>query len=89
MKAVATLDPKKRRDILRPMKGVVLANGLGTGPLPLTKMTNKHLLPVHDRPRGWRQDAASSFEAYARAGAPARELRFRSGVARTAPRVIS
>ena len=32
------------------MKGVVLAGGLGTRLLPLTKVTNKHLLPVHDRP---------------------------------------
>ena len=71
------------------MKGTALASGLGTGPLPLTKMTNRHLLPVHDRPRDWRQDVASSFEAYARAGALTRGLRLRSGVARTAPRVIS
>jgi glucose-1-phosphate thymidylyltransferase len=32
------------------MKGVVLAGGLGTRLLPLTKFTNKHLLPVYDRP---------------------------------------
>jgi len=32
------------------MKGVVLAGGLGTRLLPLTKITNKHLLPVYDRP---------------------------------------
>lgn len=32
------------------MKGVVLAGGLGTRLLPLTKVTNKHLLPVYDRP---------------------------------------
>ena len=31
-------------------KGVVLAGGLGTRLLPLTKITNKHLLPVYDRP---------------------------------------
>lgn len=32
------------------MKGVVLAGGLGKRLHPLTKITNKHLLPVYDKP---------------------------------------
>lgn len=32
------------------MKGVILAGGLGSRLYPLTKITNKHLLPVYTRP---------------------------------------
>jgi glucose-1-phosphate thymidylyltransferase len=32
------------------MKGVVLAGGLGSRLFPLTKITNKHLLPVYNEP---------------------------------------
>jgi glucose-1-phosphate thymidylyltransferase len=32
------------------MKGVILAGGTGSRMFPVTKVTNKHLLPVYDKP---------------------------------------
>ena len=32
------------------MKGVILAGGTGSRLSPLTKVTNKHLLPVYNEP---------------------------------------
>lgn len=41
------------------MKGVLLAGGTGSRLHPLTRITNKHLLPIYDRPMiNWAIDAA-------------------------------
>jgi glucose-1-phosphate thymidylyltransferase len=45
------------------MKGVVLAGGRGTRLHPLTRITNKHLLPIYDRPM-----IAYAVEALVKAG---------------------
>jgi glucose-1-phosphate thymidylyltransferase len=45
------------------MKGVLLAGGTGSRLYPLTRITNKHLLPIYDRPM-----IAWSIEALVNAG---------------------
>jgi glucose-1-phosphate thymidylyltransferase len=45
------------------MRGVILAGGTGTRLHPLTRITNKHLLPIYDRPM-----IAYSIEALVLAG---------------------
>ena len=45
------------------MKGVILAGGTGTRLYPLTRITNKHLLPIYDRPM-----ISYAIEALVRAG---------------------
>jgi glucose-1-phosphate thymidylyltransferase len=45
------------------VKGVILAGGTGSRLHPLTRITNKHLLPVYDRPM-----VAYAIEALVRAG---------------------
>src|SRR5918999_6002943 len=45
------------------MKGVILAGGSGTRLHPLTQITNKHLLPIYDRPM-----VSYSIEALVHAG---------------------
>ena len=46
------------------LKGVILAGGAGTRLAPLTRITNKHLLPIYDRPM-----VTYAIEALVKAGA--------------------
>ncbi len=45
------------------LKGVILAGGSGTRLYPLTRITNKHLLPIYDRPM-----VSYAIEALVKAG---------------------
>lgn len=45
------------------IKGVILAGGTGSRLFPLTTITNKHLLPIYDRPM-----VSYAVEALVRAG---------------------
>ena len=47
------------------MKGVILAGGTGSRLNPLTRITNKHLLPIYDRPM-----VCYAIEALTKAGVP-------------------
>jgi glucose-1-phosphate thymidylyltransferase len=54
------------------LKGVILAGGKGTRLYPLTRITNKHLLPIYDRPM-------VTYAVEALVGAGVRELMLVTG----------
>ena len=49
-RAVTDRLPRRAAGRLRPDEGIVLAGGTATRLYPLTIVTNKHLLPIYDRP---------------------------------------
>src|ERR1700728_3894196 len=54
-------DENHHSDGRGPMKGVLLAGGTGSRLYPLTRITNKHLLPIYDRPMiAWSIEAVVS-----------------------------
>src|SRR5467141_4379341 len=50
LRHACSLQARRPTSIAPGMKGVVLAGGTGSRLDPLTRITNKHLLPVYDRP---------------------------------------
>ncbi len=44
------MEYRKNMDSQRKIKGIVLAGGTGSRLLPLTKVINKHLLPIYNKP---------------------------------------
>src|SRR5439155_4476875 len=62
----ATASRRSRSDLryhVGALKGVILAGGTGSRLYPLTRITNKHLLPIYDRPM-----VSYAIEALVRAG---------------------
>lgn len=46
----AEYDQLRNRETSQTIKGIILAGGTGTRLLPATKVTNKHLLPIYNKP---------------------------------------